>query len=139
MNKEALRQSLILHEGIALKPYRCTADKLTIGVGRNIEDNGISMDEALMMLDNDIQRAIDDLGRNMKGWRLHDPVRQNVLVEMVFNLGITRFLKFQKMLDALQVYDYNTAANEMLDSLWARQVGQRAITLSEMMRTGELP
>lgn len=139
MNIDKLRQSLILHEGFEPKPYKCTADRTTIGIGRNIQDVGITMDEALFLLDNDIERCLHDLWRNLPGWRLHDEARQNVLIEMVFNLGINRFLTFQKMLAALQVYDYNRAANEMLDSRWAQQVGQRAQTLADIMRTGEWP
>lgn len=137
MNLGKLRQSLILHEGIELKPYKCTADKMTIGVGRNLDDVGITHEEAMTMLDNDLDRCMDDLGRNVPGWRLHSEVRQNVLIEMVFNLGINRFLKFAKMHESLKRYDYNAAANEMLNSKWAKQVGKRAVTMANMMRSGE--
>jgi lysozyme len=139
VNIEKLRKSLILHEGLELKPYKCTADALTIGVGRNLDSVGISSDEAMMLLDNDLDRCIDELGRRIPAWRLHDEVRQNVLIEMVFNLGITRFMTFRKMLEALKRYDYSAAANEMLDSRWANQVGQRSRTLAQMMRSGQWP
>lgn len=139
MNREQLQKSLILHEGLKLKPYTCTAGKLSIGVGRNLDDNGISHAEAMMMLDADIETCIAELGRSLPSWKLHDEVRQNVLIEMVFNLGMPRLLTFRKMLAALAVYDYDTAAKEALDSRWAVQVGQRARTLAQMIRTGEWP
>jgi lysozyme len=139
MNLDHLQKSLVLHEGLKLKPYQCTANKTTIGVGRNIEDNGITVNEAMMMLNNDIDTCIAELGRNLPGWKLHDEVRQNVLIEMVFNLGMPRLLTFRKMLAALAAYDYDQAAKEMLDSRWAVQVGGRAKTLAQMMRTGKWP
>jgi lysozyme len=137
MNIEELRKSLIKHEAIKLKPYRCTADKLTIGVGRNLDDNGITEKEALMLLDNDIENCTKDLDRNVSGWRSHNEFRQNVLVELCFNIGINRMLGFKKMLAALQKNDYATAAVEMLDSKWAKQVGQRSATMAQMMREGK--
>jgi lysozyme len=136
---ERLRQSLILHEGLELKPYKCAGGALTIGIGRNLDSVGISSDEAMMLLDNDLDRCIDELGRRLPSWRLHDEVRQNVLIEMVFNLGMPRFLTFRRMIQALKRYDYSSAANEMLDSRWSRQVGQRSRTLAQMMRTGQWP
>lgn len=136
MNIEKLRQSLILHEGLELKPYKCTADALTIGVGRNLDSVGISSDEAMMLLDNDLDRCIDELDRRLPGWRSHNDARQNVLIEMVFNLGMPRFLSFKKMHEALKQRDYSAAAAEMLDSRWERQVKQRAHTLASIMRDG---
>jgi lysozyme len=137
MNIEELRKSLIKHEAMKLKPYRCTADKLTIGVGRNLEDVGISVDEADFMLDNDIKRCMADLDRTVPTWKTHNDIRQNVLIELVFNLGITGALRFKKMLAALQKNDYASAAVEMLDSKWAKQVGQRSATMAQMMREGK--
>jgi lysozyme len=95
MDIEALKNQLILHEGLKLEPYECTAGKLTIGVGRNIEDIGITEDEARYLLDNDILRVCDELDRNLSWWRDLSDVRQRVLVDMVFNLGISRFMQFQ--------------------------------------------
>lgn len=134
MDIEALKDQLILHEGLKLEPYQCTAGKLTIGVGRNIEDIGITEDEARYLLDNDILRVCDELDRNLPWWRDLSDVRQRVLVDMVFNLGISRFMQFQNTIAAIESGDYETASAEMLDSRWADQVGQRAKTLARMMR-----
>ena len=134
MDIEALKDQLILHEGLKLEPYECTAGKLTIGVGRNIEDIGITEDEARYLLDNDILRVCDELDRNLPWWRDLSDARQRVLVDMVFNLGISRFMQFQNTIAAIESGDYETAASEMLDSRWSNQVGNRAKTLSRMMR-----
>jgi lysozyme len=134
MDIEALKNQLILHEGLKLEPYECTAGKLTIGVGRNIEDIGITEDEARYLLDNDILRVCDELDRNLPWWRDLSDARQRVLVDMVFNLGISRFMQFQNTIAAIESGDYETAASEMLDSRWSNQVGNRAKTLSRMMR-----
>ena len=139
MNIGELTKSLIKHEALIKKPYKCTADKLTIGVGRNLDDNGITEDEALYLLKNDINRCVSDVGRNIPEWKKHNECRQNVLVELCFNIGINRLLGFKKMLAALHKNDYATAADEMLDSKWAVQVGNRAKTMAAMMRTGEFP
>ena len=134
MDIEALKDQLILHEGLKLEPYECTAGKLTIGVGRNIEDIGITEDEARYLLDNDILRVCDELDRNLPWWRDLSDARQRVLVDMVFNLGISRFMQFKNTIAAIESGDYDTASEEMLNSRWADQVGQRAKTLSRMMR-----
>jgi lysozyme len=138
MDIEALKNQLILHEGLKLEPYECTAGKLTIGVGRNIEDIGITEDEARYLLDNDILRVCDELDRNLSWWRDLSDVRQRVLVDMVFNLGISRFMQFQNTISAIESGDYDKAAEEMLDSRWAKQVGQRAHRLANAMITDEL-
>lgn len=137
MDIDALKQQLIMHEGLKLTPYRCTADKLTIGVGRNLDDVGITQEEAEFLLDNDILRCCDDLDRNMSWWRDLSETRQRVLVDMVFNLGISRFMKFQNTIDALANGNYKGAAEEMLDSRWAEQVGQRAMRLANAMEFDE--
>lgn len=137
MDIDALKQQLIMHEGLKLTPYRCTAEKLTIGVGRNLDDVGITQDEAEYLLDNDILRCCDDLDRNMSWWRDLSETRQRVLVDMVFNLGISRFMKFQNAIDAMANGNYAGAAAEMLDSRWADQVGQRAMRLANAMEFNE--
>jgi lysozyme len=137
MNIRELRKTLEQSEGLSLKPYRCPAGKLSIGYGRNLDDNGIRQEEADLMLDNDIRATVKELTRILPNWRLHNDARQNVLLDMLFNLGAPRFLRFKKMLAALEKFDYTTAAAEMLDSLWARQVKGRAQRLAEQMRTGK--
>lgn len=135
--KEKLTEQLLRDEGVEYKPYSCTADKLTIGVGRNLDDVGINHDEAMFMLNNDIARCVKEIDKNFP-WsaRLTDP-REAALINMAFNLGITRLLKFKKMLAALEVGEYIVAAKEMLDSKWARQVPNRARRLAAQMETGK--
>lgn len=130
-----LRAMLVRHEGIRLKPYRDTVGKLTIGVGRNIEDRGISSDEAELMLDNDIVDHTREAQRLACFVKL-DPVRQDVLIDMVFNMGLPRVQGFKKFLVALEQGDWLRAKAEMLDSKWASQVGNRAIELAKMIETG---
>jgi lysozyme len=134
---ENLIEQLIDHEGLKLEPYECTAGKLTIGVGRNLEDRGISVDEAHYLLKNDIEIVERELLEAQPLVSMLDAVRQRVLVDMGFNLGTPTLMKFQKMWDAVEDEDWVEAAEQMLDSRWARQVGRRAERLAEAMRTGE--
>lgn len=133
----SLEDQLIDHEGLELKPYRCTAEKLTIGVGRNIEDRGITEDEARYLLKNDIKIVEDELLEKKPVVAGLDAVRQRVLVDMGFNLGIPTLLKFQNMWAAIEEEDFQTAADEAMDSRWAKQVGRRAERLCQAMATGE--
>jgi len=133
-----IKAQLVRHEGLKLKPYRCTAGKLTIGIGRNLDDRGISRKEAYAMLERDIQDCeqwlidkIPEIYNNL------DEVRQSVLLNMCFNLGIKGLLGFKNTLSFIAAGDWERAANGMLASKWAKQVGMRAIELSELMRKGE--
>jgi len=137
IDRDKLAKQLILHEGMRLNPYRDTVGKLTIGVGRNLDDEGISKEEALFLLENDITRVIAELDKALPWWEELDEVRQRVLADMCFNLGIGGLLKFQKTLELVEVHRYKEAAEEMLSSLWARQVGNRAVHLAKMMETGQ--
>jgi len=132
-----LAEQLTRHEGLRLKPYKDTVGKTTIGVGRNLDDVGITKDEALMLLKRDMQIARDELLFAFPAFNSMSDARLDVLVNMVFNMGITRFKKFKNTIAALVEHDYSLAADEMLDSRWARQVKGRAIELSEQMRTGQ--
>lgn len=136
MKQQSLRDQLIKHEGFRLKPYRDTVGKLTIGVGRNIEDVGISQAEAMMLLNNDIDRCVAELSRAFVWFEYQTSERKRALIDMCFNLGITRLLGFKKMIAAIEVCDYDRAAREALDSRWASQVGQRAHTIANMIRRG---
>lgn len=122
------------HEGLRLKPYRCTAGKLTIGYGRNLEDNGITEEEAHFLLMNDLEKSWDECCKAFSWISKMDKIRQGVIVELCFNMGLGRLKGFKKMLAACERGDYETASVEMLDSLWARQVGQRAKTLADIMK-----
>lgn len=125
-------------EGLQLHPYKCTAGKLTIGYGRNLEDVGISQAEAEMMFERDFAQAESEVRRLCKanGIDCDKLIEQRfyVLTDMMFNLGYDRLSKFKKMLYALKKGLYEDAANEMLDSLWAKQVGNRATQLAALMR-----
>lgn len=136
MNVDALKRDLDRDEDVKLKPYRDTVGKLTIGCGRNLDDRGISYDEAMYLLDNDIRLVFRDLDHAVPFWQELSEPRQRALANMMFNLGLSRFMGFKKMLAALAMGDYDTAAREALDSLWSRQVGQRAVRIADMIREG---
>lgn len=132
----ALRVQLREHEGVRLKPYVDTVGKTTIGVGRNLTDNGISQATCDQMLDEDIATAVS--GAEGFAWYAGlNEVRQRVIVDMVFNLGYRGVLAFEGMRAALAAGDYEEAAKQMLSSRWAQQVHQRAVRLAGMIRTGE--
>tara|TARA_R110002167_G_scaffold19341_2_gene71521 strand:+ start:8592 stop:9008 length:417 start_codon:yes stop_codon:yes gene_type:complete len=130
---EDVAKQIKIDEGFVSTPYECTAGKITIGYGRNIEDNGITREEAEMLLRNDIQSTRGELSFAFDWFILMPDAKQGVLINMCFNLGLTRLLKFKKMLAALEVKDYKEASIQMLDSKWAGQVGERAVRLSEAM------
>lgn len=128
-----LENLLIKHEGLRLKPYKCPADKLTIGVGRNIEDNGITKDEAMYILRGDMATIAAELLHAFPWIDALSVTRQDALINMAFNLGMPRFKKFKKMLAALEIGDWQRSREEMLNSKWARQVGARASELAFMI------
>lgn len=136
MNRDQLVERLIKHEGLRLKPYRDSVGKLTIGIGRNLDDVGISAGEARVLCIDDIMNAEAMLDGGIPWWRDLDEVRKQVLAEMAFNMGWTTLSKFSKMLNAAHNRKWDDAANEMLASKWASQVGERADTLAKAMRTG---
>ena len=129
-------EQIKVDEGFRSKPYGCSAGKLTIGYGRNIEDNGVTEAEAEFLLLNDVTSAQFELINNFDWFRDLNVTRQGVLINMHFNLGLNRLLKFKKMLAAVEAGFYDEAAIQMLDSKWAEQVGDRALRLSERMING---
>lgn len=133
---DAFIRELIRDEGIRLRPYRDSVGKLTIGIGRNLDDVGISSDEAMYLCRNDVAAALADLDKALPWWRELDEVRQRALANMAFNLGIVRLLGFRNTLAALRAGRYADAADGMLASKWAGQVGPRAARLAAMIRTG---
>ncbi len=136
MTTDALLAELIRDEGERLKPYRDTVGKLTLGVGRNLDDVGITQEESRFLLVNDVARVERDLDRALPWWRSLDEVRQRVLANMAFNMGIAGLLGFKRTLSLIQAGSYTEAAAAMAESLWHRQVGQRAVRLETMMRDG---
>ena len=122
---EKVKELLIKHEGLRLKPYKDTVGKLTIGVGRNLDDNGINKNEAMYMLENDINRCINELKEIFPDF---DDLPENIkiaLIDMIFNLGKPRFLEFKKMIEAIKKRDFKRAAVEAQDSRWCKQVRRR--------------
>ena len=161
---KTIEEQIILHEGLRLDVYKCSAGKLTIGVGRNLEDvglypheqkmlwgtdgipkseiilrlraNGITKKAALAMLDTDITKAKADI-ENFRWFAKLNEVRKKVVIDMRFNLGPSRFRGFQKMIAAIDAGDYTKAAEEMIDSKWFSEVKTRAKRLALMMMTGK--
>jgi lysozyme len=131
-----LIEQLIRDEGVVLHPYTDSVGKLTIGIGRNLTDVGITQAEATYLLVNDIQNATDHLEKALPWTGGLDDVRHSALLNMTFNMGIGRLCGFTKFLVAMQAEDWKTARNEMLDSLWAKQVGVRAQRLAIQIETG---
>lgn len=122
------------HEGLKLFPYKDTLGNWTIGWGRNL-NNGIYLNEAELMFQNDLDFTITELEHY--DWFNEAPVNvQKALVNMNFNLGITKLLTFKKMIDALSAKNWTQASIEALNSKWARQVGNRAKDIALMIREG---
>ncbi len=161
LNREVLKAELKRDEGwVVNKTYRCTVGKLSSGAGRNLDDVGLSAAECLQFnttlaevrrkgltaaqaevcLDNDIDRSMRDLDEYLPWWRTLDPVRQRVLVNMCFNMGIGNgrngLTSFRNTLRYIKEGNYSHAADNMLASKWAGQVGNRAKRLAELMRLG---
>ena len=135
---DKLTASIKAHEGLRLSAYTDTTGHITIGYGRNISNVGISQSEADYLLGNDIQSAIgtaetQDWWPHVKG----SDARARAFIEILFNLGLGGLAYFRKALDAAMSDDWDTCSVELLDSLWAKQVGKRAEVLAAMVKTGE--
>jgi hypothetical protein len=136
MDLNKLKTQLNIDEGRKKFVYTDTVGKLTVGVGRNISDRAFSDDEIDLMLSNDINLIVGQLDKAVPWWRGLNDARQNVLVNMGF-MGIGKLLGFKNTLAAMHDGRYADAATGMLDSLWAKQVGDRAVRLAQVMRSGE--
>ncbi len=136
MNTFKLIDELTIDEGKRNKPYKDSVGKLTIGVGRNLDDVGVSDDEIALMLQNDINRTMAKLRANLTWFDVLSEIRQRVLANMAFNMGVDGMLKFTKTLGLVKAGRYDEAAAEMLNSTWAKQVGVRATRLATMMKNG---
>lgn len=155
-DRAAMIAELRRDEGERLRAYRDSVGKWTIGVGRNLDDvgirpdeeahlgidtraamaNGITADQSAYLLDRDLDHVDAALDKHLPWWRRLDPVRQRVLVNMAFNMGIMGLLGFRNTLRMIEAGSYDLAASNMMASLWARQVKARASRLAVMMRTG---
>ena len=129
-----LKEQLIIDEGYRQFPYRCTAGKLTIGVGRNIQDVGISKEEAEHLLENDIMKSIIDLKKIFENFENLPENVQYVLMNMRFQLGAGTFRKFKNFIKAIRIESWNQAADEMKDSLWYKQTKNRTKRLIHIMK-----
>ena len=136
MNRGQLIEELKFDEGQILTLYKCSAGKNTIGVGRNLDDRGITEDESSYLLSNDIDISIDELEKTFSWFGELSDARQRVLINMHFNLGLTQLLGFKKFLAAMEAGEWETAGEEMLDSRWAKQVGDRSIRLQTLLLEG---
>ena len=148
---DEMQKRLLLHEGCAQHIYTCPAGYKTIGIGRNLETNpltprekekvgditnGITLDEAIYLLRNDIKRCEKDLNNNISWFYQLDDERQYALLDMCFNMGIKKLLGFKRMLNAMLIGDYRGAAKECLNSKYARDVGKRAKRIAHLIETG---
>ena len=135
MNQDKFREHLIWAEGYRNFPYQDSVGKTSIGVGRNLDDKGLSDDEIGILLENDINDAVRSAS-SMSYWDSLTPNRQLVVADMVFNMGLRRFKGFIKTNAALERGDWDEAAREMVDSRWFRQTGRRSRKLVAMMIFG---
>ena len=139
-NMEKLIAMLKRHEGVETHAYECSEGKVTVGVGRNIDQEGgigLSDDEVDYLLQNDIERVVKELVAEYPWFSDLDDVRRDAMVDISFNLGATRLRLFKRALAAMETGKYKEAATEFLDSKWARQVGGRALELTDMISSGE--
>tara|TARA_Y100000361_G_scaffold114854_1_gene105440 strand:+ start:3234 stop:3644 length:411 start_codon:yes stop_codon:yes gene_type:complete len=136
MNRVQLIEELKRDEGVVLSLYQCSAGKNTIGVGRNLDDRGITEDESDYLLSNDIDLCVEELEGTFPWFATLSDARQRVMVNMCFNLGLSRLLGFEKFLAAMEAGDWETAGIEMLDSKWAVQVGNRSERLKDLVVGG---
>lgn len=121
------------HEGYEQFPYKDSVGKLTIGYGRNLEDKGITKKEAEFLLENDIYNAIFDLMDIFKDFYSYPDNVKLALIDMMFNLGKTRFLTFKKMIAAIKNKDWSKASYEAQSSKWCRQVGSRCKDIAKLI------
>ena len=135
-----LLEMLKRHEGVETHAYKCTAGKITIGVGRNIDPEGgigLRPKEIEYLLQNDVDRVEQELVNSIPWFEHVEWQRMDALVNICFNLGLPRFLKFKKALAAAEDQNWELCADEFMDSRWATQVGQRALEVTTLIRTGE--
>ena len=137
MNRNRFIKQMRFHEGVKNKVYKDHLGIETIGVGRNLVDRGLSDEEVDYLLGNDITIVENELDNGLSWWRDLDEVRQRALADLAFNMGLPRLHGFVKMLDGLQRRDYHRAADELLNSKYAKQVGARSERVANMIRTGE--
>lgn len=134
--KAKIRERTKRFEGLALFPYKCSAGEWTIGYGHLIK-GGITLAAAEVILDEDLARAEREARGNFAWFDKLNGPRQAVIIDVIFNVGITRLYGFKKMRAAIEAGDFETAAKELLDSKYGRQVAHRARLNAEILKTGE--
>ena len=135
MDMVRLRETITRHEGSRLQMYQDSLGIWTIGVGHNIQEKGISPKVMELMLDEDLEEAISELKRSVSFFSKMPQQVQEALVNLRFNMGIPRLMQFKKTLALLREGDFESAADELLDSRYAEQVGRRALEIADMIRT----
>jgi lysozyme len=138
-DRERLVAQLVRHEDIRLRLYKCPAGKWTIGIGRNLEDRGITLAEAYHLANNDIDICLHQLTASFPWFVDLDPVRQRVWVDLCFNMGIAKLYAFKQTLSAMAAGQYEVAAAALEDSKWYTQVGRRGPWIVQALRTGQEP
>ena len=126
MDLNKLKQMLIKHEGKKLWPYKCTAGKLTIGIGHNLDAKGISNAVADLMYEEDIMEVINDLHKIFENFNDLPEQIQLVLANMRFQLGDLGFRKFNKLIKSVERKDWKEMKISMTNSLWYKQTNNRA-------------
>lgn len=124
-------------EGFRARPYKCTAGKITIGFGHNLEDNPITIEQGEALLTHDLVKISKEACK-LPYYKDLTPPRRAVIINMIYNLGLTGFKKFKRMNSALLEKNYDLAAAEMLDSKWhySKATAKRSARLAEEMRAG---
>ena len=130
------RRMLIDDEGYKEQPYKDSLGNLTIGVGRNLDSNGLYPDEVLYLLGNDINKCLQDLRKIFNNFETFDLRRKAALLNMRFNLGPAGFRSFSSMIQCVAREDWDKAAEEALRSKWAKQLPGRSESVARMMREG---
>lgn len=134
MDLEKVKKRLIVEEGKKHFPYRCSANKITIGVGRNLEDRGVSDITIDQMLDEDIDICVGELRQNLSWFDNAPSGIQDVLIDLAFNMGVPKLLTFVKTLELLRTSQYDKAADELLRSRYAATLPQRSGRNANMIR-----
>ena len=133
-------EDLKRHEGVILRGYFDHLNYMTCVVGRCLEEGvgiGLTMEEAEYLLANDIARVREELTKTFEWFEDLNEPRQEAMINLNFNLGLTKLRGFKMALAAMAENDFDEAADQFMDSRWSGQVGQRAVEVTEQIRTGE--
>jgi lysozyme len=121
------------HEGLRTFPYNCSEGFLTLGIGRNLDANGISEEEAHYLLYNDINKVQKELTKNWGVWRTFPERARMVCIDMAFQMGITGFMSFRETRKLMELGKWLEASEELLRSRYAVQTPNRALYNSRQL------